>query len=68
MKMLKKFGQLMVEFIERCYIEYFSFITYAFEFPEMEKGDFNDQLLVHIREDVGKQIIEDGPYGNIYTD
>jgi hypothetical protein len=32
----------------------------------MEKGDSSEQLLVKIREEVGKQIIEDAPYGKDY--
>jgi hypothetical protein len=30
------------------------FDFYAFDFPEMEKGNFNEQLMVKIREELGE--------------
>ena len=32
----------------------------------MEKGDFSQQLMIKIKEEVGEQIIEDAEYGKYY--
>jgi hypothetical protein len=43
---------------------YQNFDFYIIDFPETEKGNFNDQLMVRIRKVLGEQIIEDTSYEN----
>jgi hypothetical protein len=45
---------------------YQTFYFDVLNFLEVEKGDFNNQVMVKFREELGKQIIEDGLYGNDY--
>jgi hypothetical protein len=59
-------GGIYREVLFKIFRFYQTFDFYSFDFPEMEKGDFTEQLLVKIREDVGEQIIEDVEYRRDY--
>jgi hypothetical protein len=52
-------GGIYREVLFKIFRFYQSFDFCAFDFPEMEKGDFNEQLMIKIKEEVGEQIIED---------
>jgi hypothetical protein len=59
-------GGIYREVLFKIFRFYQSFDFYAFDFPEMEKGDFSEQLMIKIKEEVGEQIIEDVEYGKDY--
>jgi hypothetical protein len=66
MKILKIKGGIYREVLFKIFRFYQTFAFYANDFPETEKGYFNEQLMVKIREEVGEQIIEDAEYGKSY--
>jgi hypothetical protein len=59
-------GGIYKEVLFKIFRFYQTFDFYAYDFPEMEKGNFNEQLMIKIREEVGEQIIEDADYGKDY--